>query len=64
MKLLMGSGRVCRLAEDLHAGGVEPGFFDRLAQGGDVGDGFAGGFGERVVFGVDFAAGEGGLTGV
>lgn len=34
-----------------------------LAEGG-VGDGFAGGFGERVVFGVDFAAGEGGLTGV
>ena len=53
-----------QLAEDLHAGGVEPGFFDRLAQGGDVGDGFAGGFGERVVFGVDFAAGEGWLTGV
>jgi hypothetical protein len=29
-----------------------------------VGDGFAGGFGVRVVFRVDFAAGEGGLTGV
>ena len=53
-----------QLAEDLHTGGVEPGFFDRLAQGGDVGDGFAGGCCEYVVFGIDFTAGEGGLTGV
>lgn len=50
-------------AEDLYTLGVEAGFFNGFAEGGDVAGGLVGA-GLVVVLGVDFSAGEGGLAGV